>query len=281
MSSAADGVAERVLAGRKYRFIHPPVIRRLAAEALASGRRPKDAEKAVRRRLHQVYGAFAGGLDHERLAALVEEVVEDPGRAGEVARRIATMHSSTAERLSSVERFYPSLVGAVRPRAVLDLGCGLHPFCLPWMGLEEDAAYYAVDIDVELIRLVDRYLGAIGRRGGGVAADLLEESPPVAPDGVEADLVLLLKMVPGLERQRAGTAAAIVGAFPAAWIALSCPRSSLGGRDRGMDDHYSRLMAAVIGAAGRTARVLSFPRETVWLCPPRGMAEGPRSRPGC
>ena len=94
--------------------------------------------------------------------------------------------------------------------------------------------------------------------------DVLGELPEGDPD-----LVYLMKMATTLERQREGRCAEIVGRYPGAWVVLSFPRASLGGRRKGMDEQYGALGRKIAAEAGREAVHLAFPAETVHLLPPR------------
>ena len=263
MSDGVSDIAGRVLGSRKYRDLYPPVVERLAEEALRTTASVKVASKLVKRKLHQIYGAFSAELNRERLAELIDRMCANPGEEREICGMILSMHASSAERLPVLDELYPPILQLARPRAILDIGCGLHPFCLPWMGLGDGVSYCAVDIDVELVRQISRYLAARGTPGEGLALDVSAEIPRTDPD-----LVLLMKMVPTLERQTPGRAAAIVAEFGSAWIAASFPRRSLGGRDRGMDEQYRRLAESVARGAGRDINAVTFPGETVFLFPP-------------
>ncbi len=116
-------------------------------------------------------------------------------------QQVLVLHSSTRERLPILDSFYPRYLCSHRPSpdSILDLGCGLNPLALPWMGLPADAPrYIALDIDAERISFLNRYLAAgwagaagplpgrsgpaAGRRGRpGLAAQ--DEPLPGAPGG--------------------------------------------------------------------------------------------------
>ena len=63
--SDLQAVLEAVSASKKYGGVCPDTVRRIAARELAARRSVKDAVKATKRRLHQVYGAFEQALDAE------------------------------------------------------------------------------------------------------------------------------------------------------------------------------------------------------------------------
>jgi 16S rRNA (guanine(1405)-N(7))-methyltransferase len=120
------------------------------------------------------------------------------------------------------------------PRIVLDLACGLSPFALPWMGLGEDTTYIPLDIDLELAKQTNRFLSKFGREATAGCHDLMSGLP-----AVHADVVLLLKTLPTLERQSTGSARDLLARFRTATVIVSFAVRSLGGRDKGMEDQYS------------------------------------------
>src|SRR5439155_7702489 len=158
-----------VASSKRYRAVDPAVVRRIASEELRRARNQDDAVKRVKRRLHQAVGAYrpaGGGLDRDlqRLRAAVER-----GRAADelraVCRDMLGRHASTRERLPFVDRFYAGIWDAVggAPGRLLDLGSGLAPLALPWMGLDPAAHYHAIDADAAAIGVVDAFLSMVSQ----------------------------------------------------------------------------------------------------------------------
>jgi len=272
---ALDRVVADILASRKYAHVAPAVVRRVAAEALAVERGEEAASRRARRKLHQAYGAFGAAGDHARIEELVAAIEAlDPGRRSELSDdvrrasgKLLALHASTAERLPILEDFYRAVLpvepaGPSPAARILDLGCGLGPFALPWMGLAAGAAYHALDLDGRTSALVERYLAALGRPGAAAAGDLLAEVPWPGP----WDVVLLLKTAPTLERQARGATARLARSLDTRLLASSFPRASLGGRRKGMDRQYVELMAGVAAEAGLELERLEWPSEAVYLC---------------
>ena len=151
--SELEQVVAGVTSSKKYRTVCADTVRRIAEREVANQGNEKAAIKATKRRLHQVYGAFEQAVDYDALYRQMEVAYrsgsEDRIRAA--CRQILDLHSSTRERLPILERFYPAIFEATgRPGSILDLGCGLNPVALPWMGLSAGARYIALDIDREL-----------------------------------------------------------------------------------------------------------------------------------
>ncbi len=252
-------VVESLRSSVKYRYLCEATLTRMARWALERHASPKDAAKAAKSKLHQVYGAYMEPGTCERVARGVAALPEEELRV--VCRRIMESHASTRERLADLEEIGLALADLVKPQGpVLDLACGLNPFALPWMNLSPELSYYAWDIDARLIGHIDTFLAGIGCPGEAVCRDVLAEPPDV-----EADVVLLLKALPCLEQQEAGASLRLLRGLSARVVVVSFPSRSLGGRGKGMADHYGAFMQGICGALDIEARILMWPSETFYI----------------
>jgi 16S rRNA (guanine(1405)-N(7))-methyltransferase len=159
-------VVADVLASRRYRWLAPELVARIAVAESPKAARLAEAVKRTKRRLHQVCGAYVETLQSEVLL----DRLRDAAAAGEeqlrdACREAMTRHASTRERLPVLDRFFAELFAVTgRPRVVLDLACGLNPLAAPWMDLPPDAVYLACDVDRRLVTLVDGFLALRGIR---------------------------------------------------------------------------------------------------------------------
>ncbi len=239
-----DEVVTAVLTSRRYRHVHPPLVRRLADEQrLVVGERGRAAEvvKRTKRALHQIFGAYLPRPG--RWDALAEALAgaDQPGREA-VLREAMAQHASTRERLPALERFYQQLrarLGA--PASVLDLACGLGPLAAPWLGLAPGGSYHAWDIDHQLVAFVGTCLTQLGFEARAEVVDLL-----AVPAWPETEVALVLKTLPCLEQQRAGASAELLRAIPAPTLVVSFPTLSLGGRRKGMRSTYRERFEALL-----------------------------------
>jgi 16S rRNA (guanine(1405)-N(7))-methyltransferase len=246
-----DEIVSSVALSKKYRTLCPDTIRRLAQRELTAAPHgsAKAAAKATKRRLHQVYGAFEEDFDdgaaYRRLEAAYQTGSDAEIKAA--CRYVLGLHSSTRERLPILNRFYPAIFEVTgHPNSILDLGCGLNPLSLPWMGLScrqglpgsEQAPlvrYVALDIDADRIGFLNRYLVLAGLEPLARCQDLL-----VHPPNDAADVALLLKMSPSLERQEPGATLRLIDYLKVPFVVASFAVKSLGGREKGMVEHYQR-----------------------------------------
>ncbi|MBI4983337.1 hypothetical protein HZC32_01725 [Candidatus Woesearchaeota archaeon] len=99
--------------------------------------------KEIRAKLRSAYGLFR------------EEKVE-VGNFKNI-KEILTRHSSTKERVEFYPRLYQKLFKITgKVSSILDLGCGINPFSIEFMGLNR-LNYYAYDINEKEINLLNRY----------------------------------------------------------------------------------------------------------------------------
>ncbi len=229
---------------RKYRHLCRDMVTRVVDWAVARSHSEADAVKRAKRKLHQVHGAYMQGWDagasHELLGSLPPH--PDIAALRTVCRRIMEQHASTRERLPVLDGLYAAIFEVTGvPRRLLDLGCGLHPFALPWMNLPPESEYSAWEVDGQMVALVNRFLTLAGRRPLARWRDGLARFPRE-----EADVILLTKMLPSLEQQRRGCSAELLQALNAPFVVVSFPVRARGGREKGMRAHYTRAMDGLL-----------------------------------
>ena len=263
---ALDRITGEVLRSRRYRWIAPQAVTRLAAEALPGSRNEAEAVKRTKRRLHQACGAYLSDLRPEEILDRLRAARDRGGTPGlrEATRDVLARHASTRERLPVLEAFYRSIFERTgTPGVLLDVACGLGPLAWPWMGLPAGTAYHAYDVDRRLVDLVDGFLTLCEVPHVATLRDVIAD-PPAEP----ADVALLLKAAPCLEAQSPGSPARLLralGAAPVRCVVLSYPARSLGGSEKGMVDHYRRQVDGLVDEADWSRMELSFPAETVYL----------------
>jgi len=280
-----DAVVDAILAAPKYRSIAPTLVRTLAARELAVRRNVWEAIKATKNRLHQVVGAYVEQrIDVERWLtllqagtallpatpsdeALIRAALANPRGAHLDASFLRTtlhlmvQHASTRERLPFLSHFYASICAALPPiRSVLDVGCGLNTLAIPWMPLADNAVYYASDIDSALIEFIGRFMALIGIPGRTEVRDQATD-----PGGPPVDLALALKIAPVLDQIERGAAARLLETLDAAFVLVSYPVQTLGGRRKGMGATYERQVEALVAGRQWDVQRFVFPGELAFL----------------
>jgi 16S rRNA (guanine(1405)-N(7))-methyltransferase len=253
-----DTLVEKVAAGPGYRSMARELIASVGARELAKRRSLKEAIKATKSRLHQVAGAYFPQQEHAHWLAMLQEASTQGREALKAAcREVMRHHASTRERLPILDDFYMRTLGDLPPpRRVLDLGCGLNPLAIPWMPLAPDAEYRAYDVYPDLAAFLTACLPLLGVRGTTEVADLTA-AVPTEP----ADVALLLKLLPPLERLDASAPARLLDTLNAEYLLVSYPVHSLGGRRKGMVATYDAQMARLLDGKGWRVERFEFATE--------------------
>ena len=257
-------IVERVRRSSRYRDVDPHLLGRLAAEELPRARNTDDAVKRVKRRLHQAVGAFRG----ERRADLLEavraswrgDVTDATFRAA--CAHVMRSHASTRERVPYLDTLYMRIWEATGvPATLLDVGCGLGPMSVPWMGIG-DATYLARDVDERPLATVREFFALIGQPHSVVTTDAVAAVP-----GERADVALLLKLVPTLDRQDPDASGRLLRGLAVRHAVVTFPARSLGGRGKGMERTYRERLDRLVGESGRVSAITeaSVPNELVFV----------------
>lgn len=269
MPADPERVATAVLESRRYRQVAPDLVRRLVAEELPKARSTAEVEKRVKRRLHQIFGAYAGTPPAAALLAELRQATDDAGRRA-VCREALAQHASTRERLPILDDFYREIFAVTgQPQSILDLGCGLNPLALPWMDLAPGTGYLALDIDLALVAFLNEALPLFGVAGRAAAHDVIAGVPQEP-----CDVALLLKTLPCLEQQRSGISLELLRDLPARVIVATYPTRSLGGHGKGMARTYREAFTRLATTLDRTFTELEFPGELVFVI--AGQSSAPR-----
>jgi len=255
-------IVDRVLRSSRYRDVDRTLLARLADEELPRARNADEAVKRVKRRLHQAVGAFRGASRAQAFSAAWTGDLAAPGFRAACADALRS-HASTRERIGHLDSFYAGIWAHTGvPDRLLDLGCGLGPLALAWMGLPAAATYVASDVDRRPLATVDEFLQLVGQPHRVEVRDLVTE-----PSTEVADVALLLKLVSTLDRQDPEAAARLLRALRVRHAVVSFPARSLGGRGKGMEATYRDRLDRLVVDAGRVQAVAeaSVPNELVFV----------------
>ena len=245
-----NDIYSQVILSRKYAHLYAPLIMRVCREEYAKHKKDKDRVKAVKNKLHMIYGAFVGDDWHRRAEALINS-----GAFAEVMR----LHASTSERLGAVGEFYGFIFDTVgAAESILDIACGFNPFALEYMpGIKK---YYALDIDCRAAGLINLYFRALNLPELAGCIDIIAETPQDC-----ADVAFMFKLMPVIEAQAAGRAFGLLREINAAHIVVTYPVKSLGGREKGMRANYARAFEAGLGDGFKIAAQAIIGSELVYV----------------
>ena len=226
---------DKLLQSKKYRDVCPDTVRRVWDECAAKYKKPKEIDRAAREALHGVTGAFLTPAEAAECAWAMQ-AWHAGGKTDAQLENLLNKHASTRERLplSDMDALYARIFDLTGvPGHVLDMACGINPIYLAARGVRVTG----VDISGAAVRLVNAFGEVYGQSCDALCADLLCGVPPG-----EWDAALLFKILPLLERQRRGAALDVMRAVNARALVISFPTRTLGGRNVGMAEHYSRWM---------------------------------------
>jgi 16S rRNA (guanine(1405)-N(7))-methyltransferase len=252
-------VAQLVIAAPKYNAIDAGLVTAITAKEVPKAGNEVDAIKRVKRKLHQLVGAYLdASLPFEAWLGALKTAADARARL-DICRDILAHHASTRERLPELDEFYAAVFAGVSPRVVADLACGLNPLARGLMPLPADAEYVACDVHRPLVEFVGAALELLGFPGRSFVCDLLAAEPLV-----DADVVLVLKTLPCLEQAAKGAARQVLDRIRAPLIVVSYPTASLGGARRGMENFYETQFMRMLPPRRFEVEILRFRSELVF-----------------
>ncbi|NJO12822.1 MAG: 16S rRNA methyltransferase [Gammaproteobacteria bacterium] len=254
---AAEQVAQLVQGSRKYADIDAALVATLSRSEGAKAATEKDAAKRVKRKLHQMVGAYLDaevpfGTWLERLRTVPE------GERAALCKELLGHHASTRERVAELRDIYDFIFAASAPQTVLDLACGLNPLGRVFMPLPAQTRYLATDVHRGLIGFLNEAFPLLGITGHAFVHDLLSGPPAMA-----ADMVLLLKTLPCLEQADRACGRGLLSALQAPRVVVSFPTASLGGAKRGMQHFYQQRFLETLPAEWSVLQTQVFASELV------------------
>ncbi|MCH2664178.1 hypothetical protein MK139_07520 [bacterium] len=241
-------VEDRIRSSRKYGDLHPSVVRRQVAELENRYRSEKQLEQAVRRKLHQAFGAYLHGNWLRKFRTELQRIdPEDDDSILQGCHRLMLLHTSTRERTSILGRFLEWIAGIVPEGAsVLDVACGLNALVLPALYKSRRFRYTGVDLHREISAQLSAFAAYARVEAKFVWGDILDGNLP------RCDVAWIFKLLPVLEHQEKGSATRLIRDLEAEVAIASFPTRSLGGADVGMEYAYHRQIEEICGETGRS-----------------------------
>jgi len=204
---------------------------------------PKMLEQVYRRKVHEVVAPYLENINYPLEQSRMIQVFEsaDPVQIDAFCLELLSKHSSTRERIPYLNDIYLALFDVTgKPGIILDLACGLHPFGLPWMGLDKNIAYHAFDIHKPRVDLINRFLAISGYLSLAEQQDILV-SPPINA----ADVTFLFKEAHRIEKRKPGATYQLLQAINSEWVIISLPASDLKGH-HDLSGKHRQLLTSVV-----------------------------------
>ena len=253
----------KILDSRKYRQldIPPETVRDLLQRELESQPSLKSAVKMVRHKMHNLVAPYLGDPDFEEAARKLDEafVCGETEDVRSVCRDILAAHASTKERQPILEEFYEKLFDLTgRPKTILDLACGLHPFTFPWMSLPLSTRYFAYDLNTPRVGLINHYFNLQGLEPLAFVRDILLDPPQE-----KADIAFIFKEAHRMEQRQRGCNLPFWKALNVRWLLVSLPTNSLSGKHDLLEKQRKLVFGATAGQSWQISEMI-FESEIVF-----------------
>lgn len=256
-SERLEALTTAVSQSNKYRHISHDLIRQIGQQEMQKRKNLKAAIKATKNKLHQVGGAYQESrINYEQALLLLRD-----GEIKESCRQIMRLHTSTAERLPMIDRFYDQIFAELPPiRSILDIASGLNPLAIPWMPIDSGCHYTAVDIYADMMDFLTQAFALLEIEGRSYWQNVLTHPPTV-----KVDVAFILKTLPVLEQVSKTAVSALFDNLNARHLVISFPLQTLGGRKVGMAENYRHQFERWADGRFWHVKELEFPNELVYV----------------
>jgi hypothetical protein len=203
-SKKFSGVDEKViLYALLKRLEHDQVMQRFlersSLKGLERNKKTKRLVKDVRAVLFPMYGMYYNKHSDDRFK-LLKELKKDSSL--EMYKNILHCHASSRERLPFYEKLYREIFTITgKPTKILDLGCGLNPFSLPFMKLK-NIEYLASDFSPSDCAFLEEYFTIAKIKGRVICLNLTDDVDATKVWGLpHVDVCFLLKVVDVIDQK--------------------------------------------------------------------------------
>lgn len=243
-----DKMVEHVLGSRKYAAMDLPeeTVQDLIRQEIAFGKNPKEVEKSMREKLHQIIAPYLGDPDYP----MEEEHLKEASAQGEEAVKnwcmhMLSVHTSSKERIPYMEEFYRTIFEHIgKPQSILDVACAFNPFAFPWMDLPKSTAYHAYDLHTPRVNLINSFFKVYGIEPMAETRDIL-----LNPPAVQADTAFFFKEAHRFESRKKGCNRNFWISLPVKTIVVTLPAENLTGQHQ-MRDRQRNLVEKNIEGLG-------------------------------
>ncbi len=217
--------------------------------------------KKVRAKLRRAYSLFRVEQESKKRKELVEEYLVTKKKG--LIEEILKTHSSTKERLMIYPQLYKKIFKITgKPKRIIDLGCGINPFSVGFMKLNQ-LTYHAYDISNEEVELLNLFFKTLNSVAG--KADVLDTLQWTKLKRLrEVDIAFLFKMTDVLDRgQGHKTSEKVIKLIPAKYIVVSFPTLTMSGRK--MNHPRRRWIELMSKRLGYNVKMLEFSNELFYV----------------
>lgn len=187
--------------------------------------------KKVRKELRAIYGVFQQENTNRDDLLKKLRVTKSTDERQELLGAILETHTSTKERIPYYDDIYSKLCTEIKPKIVIDSGCGMNPLTYDYFVQHGcKPKIIASDISKDDMKFLSECFTAAEIPGKAIALDLTKESDIEQLSKLSGDVTLLLKLLDSLEEAKRHISYKIFENITTPWIIASFPTKSLGGK---------------------------------------------------
>ena len=235
MPLTTNEIADEILTSKKYSGIDRVILERICTETIPKYTSHKDIVKAVKKELHIIHNSFLFENCYTKADVLIDAYSGEGLTTDKAfAKKLMSLHASTRERLKQADEIYAYLSAFINAEdVIIDTGCGFNPFALPFYTVLPKS-YIALDISLSSICILTKYFRRANLPFRAEIYDAVVQAPCV-----KGDIILLLKLLPLLERQKKGLGFTLLEALDYRTVIVSFPTKSVSGKEKGMETFYA------------------------------------------
>jgi len=250
-------LVKKITASKKYAEIYEKTVARIVSDCLKKYPE-KQVVKKAKNILHQIWGAY---FDSQPNFKKLLESISKTNNPKEIALSLLRLQSSTKERIPILDTFYKEIFAVTGiPKTIIDIGSGLNPLTFFWMNLPEKTQYHAFDIDKNQAWFLKSFFNLFK-----VEQVKISLGDALIDKFHKSDIAFFFKIIPLLEQQEKNSALRILKEQDSKFLIVSFPTKSIGGKQKGMIDFYSKQFQDLIEDQSWKVEKLLFESELVFI----------------
>jgi len=151
------------------------------------------ALKAIRAKMHESYGMFQAPKNAEEIKQHFLRKLHARQLSEDDYKLILSSHLSTKERFDSYPQIYGQIFKIIKPKVILDLGCGLNPLSYHYLGRK--VRYIASDIDKGNLDFIQQFFNLSGIDGKTLLLNLQYKEDIQKLVFIECDICFMFKLL--------------------------------------------------------------------------------------
>ena len=239
---------EKVLSNKKYRALNltEETLLNLIDQVEADGVPKKQIEKTVREKLHNIVAPYLEDVDYAAATLELQAIkVEDTIALHHFAEKMLRAHTSTDERMETLDAFYKTIAGKLPQKQnirIADYACAMNPFAIQWMHLPMDSQFFAYDLNGARIDLLNLYFKKSGFQAKAIHCDIIAN-----PVQDTFDAAFFFKEAHRFEQRQKGSTHRFLQTINAPLIFVSLPARNMTGKHDLVTKHTRIMEEAVAG----------------------------------